>query len=160
MIVLVSILNVLIEVFSSSGELKFKPQHPKKHSHVFLCMSLVHKILIEYPLTWFWQSSARLLSCLATSGWSFPNAFSRISRARLHKGSASRYLPLLPYSTYHGYRHEQLFVSVNAFLKLKSFLQLKFISSIHKYIFKSSNSQLDCWEWQPQQGGSLQEFSF
>ena len=50
-------------------------------------------------ITWFWQRRARLLSCLATSGWSLPRTFSRISRARLQSGSASLYLPLLPYNT-------------------------------------------------------------
>ena len=48
---------------------------------------------------WFWQSNARLLSCLATSGWSFPRTFTLISRALLQSGSASLYFPLLPYNT-------------------------------------------------------------
>ena len=31
-------------------------------------------------LLWFWQSSAKLLSCLATSGWSLPNTYNISSK--------------------------------------------------------------------------------
>lgn len=40
---------------------------------------------------------ARMLSMVATSGWSCPDVFSRSSRACLHSGTATSYLPCEAY---------------------------------------------------------------
>lgn len=60
------------------------------------CIKIINYTINIGKVTWFWQSRAKLFNCLATSGCPLPSTASLISKALLHNGSASLYLPRFP----------------------------------------------------------------
>ncbi|KAF9420114.1 hypothetical protein HW555_003527 [Spodoptera exigua] len=93
-------------------------------------------------------SSARLLSCLATSGWSLPSTASRIHSARLHSGSASRTARLLSVAATAGWFSPSVFSRMDSasFSRLAAslylFWSLKTIRNKGEYIEHSGDIRM------------------